>query len=60
MSEIKVNYTNLRDAIIDKYWLQYLKSENGDYSTAKTEYSSFWFWFYENIYGADGGLEKYI
>lgn len=38
---------NQRDEIMDKYWLEFLKYREGDYSSWNNEYGAFWEWFYK-------------
>lgn len=62
MNSNDVNYTNIRDKIMDKYWLDFLASIEGDCSVWKTEYGAFWYWFYNskmNRVGKDS-LEQYL
>lgn len=51
-----------RDKIMDKYWLDFLASKKGDYSTWDTEYGAFWFWFYNTKMNGvgSGSLEQYL
>lgn len=37
------------DKVIDKYWIDFLTSKTGDYTTENAKHSRFWFWYYNTL-----------
>lgn len=62
---VEVNYISKRDAIMDKYWIEFLNSEDGDSSSWKGGVEAhFWWWFYNDKSPSPspslGKLESYL
>lgn len=52
----------LRDKIMDRYWLDFLASNQGDFSTWRQFDAAFWHWFYTHKMNGvgNGNLESYL
>ena len=35
--------------VIDKYWVDFLVSNKGDYTTERARHAHFWWWFYNTL-----------
>lgn len=48
----------LREQMMDKYWVDFLKYCDGDFSTEAAKDSDFWHWFYNTLCEGTGRIAQ--